>query len=188
MDNVHTFHDSGASTRLTQALLKIITPLLPNASSIPEVTENHGGGGKGKGKKRARGYEGDELLKAGTQASALSTEKSEEILTAMDGRWLSTTEKRVLTRHLLALSVLLRTGFVAQATVTSAYRTALSLLVVLQQRTAQSLSIDLSFHAKVLEKLQAICVDLSSRGAAGWAAQGLAMVVSEAAGDKVRRL
>lgn len=92
----------------------------------------------------------------------------------------------MLTRYVLALSVLLRTGFVAQATVTAAYRTALSVLVVLPQRSAQSQSIYLSFHAKVLEMLQAICVDLSSRGTAGWAAQGLVMVVSEVAGDKVR--
>lgn len=185
MDNVHTSYDSSASTRLTQVLLKTITPLLPNASSIPEVTESHSGGGKGKGKKRARGYEGDELLKAGTQASALSVEKSEEILEAVDGRCRSTTEMHILTRHFLALSVLLRSGFVAQTAVTSAYRTALSLLVVLPQRSVQSLSIDLGFHAKVLEKLQAICADLSSWGTAGWAAQGLAMVVSEAAGDTV---
>lgn len=86
MDNVHTYYDSGASTRLTQVLLKIITPLLPNASSALEITESHGGGGKGKGKKRARGYEGDELLKAGTQATALGAEKSEEVLAAVDGK------------------------------------------------------------------------------------------------------
>lgn len=85
LHNVHAFHDSTSATRLAQTLLRTLAPILPNATPTMDSTESQGGGAKGKGKKRARGYEGDELLKAGTQASALSSEQSAEIVAALDG-------------------------------------------------------------------------------------------------------
>lgn len=191
LTNIHAFHESSLSTRLVQVLLKLLAPLLPDAAAMQNSVDiQTGGGARGKGKKRARGYEGDEILKSGNQVTALSLEQSEEVVAAVNG------ERRMLVCHAkclqltvrpAALVILLRGGFVAQPTVTTAYRTALTLTLVLQQRTAHSLSVDTSVHGRLLEWLTAITVDLSGRGMSGWAAQGLPLVVSTTIHDKVSR-
>lgn len=68
-----------------------MTQLLPDAPNtdpthaVNGVEVRAGGASKGKGKKRARGYEGDEILRSSTAGSLLDAHQSEEVLVALDG-------------------------------------------------------------------------------------------------------
>ena len=73
-------------TRITKALLSTVSLLLPPAQSIVQSeTVTPSAGGSKKGKKRARGYEGDEILKQTMNVMCATEAEGEMVLEALAG-------------------------------------------------------------------------------------------------------
>jgi len=73
-------------TRITKTLLSTLSLLLPSAQSVVQSeTATPLAGGRKKGKKRARGYEGDEILKQTTNVMCATEAEGEMVLEALAG-------------------------------------------------------------------------------------------------------
>lgn len=80
-------HDSVLSSRLARAILPSVTVLLATQSHAQADSDSVTLKSKNKrGKKRARGYEGDEMLKVSVEIMCRTAEEGEMLLVALDGK------------------------------------------------------------------------------------------------------
>ncbi|KAG9019683.1 hypothetical protein FRB90_011492 [Tulasnella sp. 427] len=149
---------------LSRTTLTSITTLLSEDPSKSEPTDNVLGQsltGRGKGKKRARGYEGDELLRSRPPGSQLDAEQSEEIIAAVD-----------------VLEALIVSGFVSQPTLSTIHRVLLSVLLLLSQQTSETFSKSLRAYGNLQQKVFDLTTQIAMRGKDGFAARSLGAVLS----------
>ncbi|KAG8896569.1 hypothetical protein FRB99_008832 [Tulasnella sp. 403] len=161
LDNCHVFSSDAVPSRLVKTVLSSLTCLVAEKPLNNETNKEISGSGTRRGKKRARGYEGDELLQTGPTAPILDSVRSEEVIAALD-----------------ALSALLSTGLISEPIHSLAHRFCLSLLLTLPQRQRDNLASDPTVHSTVTAKVVELCTDLASRGQSGWAARSTGMVIS----------
>ncbi|KAG8901834.1 hypothetical protein FRC00_004232 [Tulasnella sp. 408] len=149
---------------LLQSTLSTITTLLSNEPSKSDPSNHELGptsGGRGKGKKRARGYEGDELLRNQPNGPQLGVGQSEEIIAAVN-----------------VLEALVASGFLSQPTLSTIHRVLLSLTFSLPQQTPQALSKDLGAYENFQQKIFTLSARIARQGKDGFAARSLGAVLS----------
>lgn len=78
-------HSEVSCNRLTKAVLSSITTILPSQSDFDQSTDTVQIGRSKKGKKRARAYEGDELLKVSRNILFPLSDDGKAVLVACDG-------------------------------------------------------------------------------------------------------
>ncbi|KAJ7590791.1 rRNA processing/ribosome biogenesis-domain-containing protein [Mycena floridula] len=117
---------------LSTRLTKAIIPILSSSRSK-------------KGKKRARGYEGDELFKTTRQVLFPLVTDGQLVLSACD-----------------ALRLLLRSPDVSPAVHSIASRVVLSVVLYLPQVANTALSPDMTFHGKLLRKVEDLCMEVGT--------------------------
>ncbi|KAK0231019.1 rRNA processing/ribosome biogenesis-domain-containing protein [Armillaria fumosa] len=152
-------HSEVSCNRLTKAVLSSITAILPSQSDFDQSTDTVQTGRSKKGKKRARAYEGDELLKVSRNILFPLSDDGEAILVACD-----------------VLAILLRNPGLSPTTHSLSVRILLSILFFLPQRPPLSLSSDPTLHSKLLQKIQALVTE-SGCGTTNAASKSLGLVL-----------
>ncbi|KAK0191183.1 rRNA processing/ribosome biogenesis-domain-containing protein [Armillaria mellea] len=132
---------------------------LTKASDFDQSTDTAQTGRSKKGKKRARAYEGDELLKGSRNVLFLLSDDGKAVLVACD-----------------ALAILLRNPGLSPTTRSLSVRVLLSILFFLPQRPPLSLSSDPTLHTKLLQKTQALVTE-SGCGTTNTASKSLGLVL-----------
>ncbi|KAK0490784.1 hypothetical protein IW261DRAFT_1618758 [Armillaria novae-zelandiae] len=152
-------HSEVSCNRLTKAVLSSITAILPSQSDFDQSTDTAQTGRSKKGKKRARAYEGDELLKVSRNILFPLSDDGKAVLVACD-----------------VLAVLLRNPGLSPTTHSLSVRVLLSILFFLPQRPPLSLSSDPALHSKLLQKIQALVTE-SGCGTTNTASKSLGLVL-----------
>ncbi|KIO31087.1 hypothetical protein M407DRAFT_221600 [Tulasnella calospora MUT 4182] len=158
------FHSSVLPNRVARGTLSTITTLLSNEPLKSESSSHELGptsSGRGKGKKRARGYEGDELLRNQPHGSQLNVAQSEEMIAAVD-----------------VLEALVASGFLSQPTSSTIHRVLLSLALSLPQQTPQAFSKNLNAYENFQQKVFTLSAQIAQHGKDGFAARSLGTVLS----------
>ncbi|KAK0242537.1 rRNA processing/ribosome biogenesis-domain-containing protein [Armillaria nabsnona] len=153
------FHSEVSCNRLTKAVLASITIILPSQSDFDQSTDTVQIGRSKKGKKRARAYEGDELLKVSRNILFPLSDDGKAVLVACD-----------------VLAILLRNPGLSPTTHSLSVRVLLSILFFLPQRSPLSLSSDPTLHPKLLQKIQALVTE-SGCGTTNTASKSLGLVL-----------
>ncbi|KAI0320268.1 rRNA processing/ribosome biogenesis-domain-containing protein [Amylostereum chailletii] len=154
-------HHPLVPTRLTKALLTIVSQLLWAQSDDQNKNGKSVGGRSKKGKKRAREYEGDEIFK--TSCDVLFPGQG-------DGEMI-----------LLALKVLrktLRNEFVALATHSVASRILLAIHLSLHSIAPSQLSPDAGLHRQIVAEIQGLCLEVGT-GTSSVLSKSLPLVVRQ---------
>ncbi|KAI0065940.1 hypothetical protein BV25DRAFT_1613288 [Artomyces pyxidatus] len=156
----HTLHHPILPTRITKALLSILSVLLP---SQPEAQSDVGTSGSKsrKGKKRAREYDGDEVFKISNDMMCPSLADGEMVMAALD-----------------ALRLVLRNPYVSPASHSVACRVLLSLNLALPLLPPSHVSVDLNMHTRLLSTIQAMCLELGA-GTPSAMSKSLGLVMHE---------
>ncbi|KAK0498557.1 rRNA processing/ribosome biogenesis-domain-containing protein [Armillaria luteobubalina] len=152
-------HSEVSCNRLTKAVLSSITAILPSQSDFDQSTDTAQTGRSKKGKKRARAYEGDELLKVSRNILFPLSDDSKAVLVACD-----------------VLAILLRNPGLSPTTHSLSVRVLLSILFFLPQRPLLSLSSDPTLHSKLLQKIQALVTE-SGCGTTNTSSKSLGLVL-----------
>ncbi|PBL02302.1 hypothetical protein ARMGADRAFT_1042114 [Armillaria gallica] len=152
-------HSEVSCNRLTKAVLSSITTILPSQSDFDQSTDTVQIGRSKKGKKRARAYEGDELLKVSRNILFPLSDDGKAVLVACD-----------------VLAILLRNPGLSPTTHSLSVRVLLSILFFLPQRSPLSLSSDPTLHPKLLQKIQALVTE-SGCGTTNTASKSLGLVL-----------
>ncbi|KAK7061882.1 Pre-rRNA-processing protein rix1 [Favolaschia claudopus] len=158
LEKCHPLHATHIVNRLGRAIVPFLSIVL---TKEPESRESEGDapGRSKKSRKRAREFEGDEVFKIGREVVCPS---------AVDGE--------VLLSAFAVLRIVLRNPNLSSAMQSLSCRVVLSVLLALPQISPESLSPDLKLHPLLLERVQAVSVELGA-GSTGNMGSSLGLVV-----------
>ena len=149
--------------RLVRAVIPSLTKsILPRSETNNAEATDITGSSNRKGKKRARGYEGDEVLKSNPRVLLDSRDEERVVMLSIEG-----SESRSLfslrgPECSTVLRSLLRDTGVSSEVYSLSSRLLLSLFLHLSRLPPPLVSRDLTFHNELSSKLRHVCVELAS--------------------------